>query len=262
MSEGRLGAFFRAGGITILFFFLPQAEAHFSILLPDGPAARRGQEVTVRYMKGHPYECQLIDTYGPQRVQLLLPDGRGRVELKAEPRSVVNPAGGKVTIQSITARPAERGDHLVLLTTPMEFDEHAGGFLQDEVKLILRVQATRGWANAAGTPIEIIPLTRPYGLEPGFAFKGQARLGGKPLADAEVQIEPWHAEPPREIPADDAFVTQVVRTDINGYFICTLSRPGWWGMSALAEDGRREKDGRQWPVIRRATLWVQVENSK
>lgn len=249
-------------GITIIPLFLRTADGHFGILLPEQAAVRRGEPVTLRYSTGHPYECQIVDTAAPEKAAVILPDGKTRVPLEARPVQVDGPEGGKITVQQLTFTPSERGDHWVVVTTPLHFDEHAGGFVQDELKALVRVQVQKGWDNASGQSIELLPLTRPYGLEPGHVFKAQARLKGKPLADAEVEIERYNAKPPQEIPEDEALITQAVKTDVNGYVVCTLDQPGWWGVMVTTEDGMREKDGKQWPVIRRGILWVKVEEGK
>jgi cobalt/nickel transport protein len=247
-------------GITIVQLLLPLAvQGHFGILVPETPAVRRGEPVTLRYSTGHPFECQLVDTQAPEKVQVLLPDGKTRLDIKPQPKQVDDGQAGKVTVQTLTFTPAERGDHRVVVTTPLHFDEHAGGFVQDELQVLVRVQVSRGWDIPVGQMLELVPLTRPYGLKPGFAFKAQARLKGKPLADAQVEIEKLNPTPPREVPEDDALVTQVAKTDLNGYVICTLDDPGWWGMMVTAQDGTKEKDGKQWPIVRRGILWVWVE---
>lgn len=247
------------GGITIGSMFLPTAWGHFGILVPDSPVARRGEPITLRYSTGHPFECQIVDTVAPEKASVLLPDGKTRLDLKSEPKQVDNPEGGKVTVQTLTFTPAERGDHLVVVTTPLHFDEHAGGFVQDELKVLIRVQVQKGWDSVAGQGIELIPLTRPYGLKPGCVLKAQARLHGKPLADAEVEIERYNLVPPKSILEDEALVTQIAKTDVNGYVIATLDEPGWWGVMVTAEDGTKEKDGKAWPVVRRGIMWVYVE---
>lgn len=253
---------FWLGGITIVNCFLPTAWGHFGILIPRQRAVRRGEPVVLRYSTGHPFECELTDTPTPAKAQVIPPDGEARIDLKVEPRRVDDRAGGQVTIQRLTFTPAERGDHWVVVTSPLAFDEHAGGFVQDELKVLVRVQVRKGWDLPAGQRIELLPLTRPYGLRAGFAFKAQALLNGKPLADADVEIEKMNPNPPRKIPEDDALITQTAKTDANGYVLCTLDEVGWWGIMLATEDGTWDKDGKSWPIIRRAVLWVYVESGK
>jgi hypothetical protein len=73
-------------------------------------------------------------------------------------------------------------------------------FFQDTVKVVLHVQTQNGWDAVLGaTPCETVPLTRPYGLEPGLVFQARTLLAtrGVPdrsLAGALVEVERYHAE--------------------------------------------------------------------
>src|SRR5262249_41914517 len=102
------------------------------------------------------------------------------------------------------------------------------------------------------------PLTRPYGLQPGMVFQGRARRDGKPLASALVEVERYNSSPPKELPPDEQ-ITRQVKTDPNGVFTCTLTDPGWCCVTVETEGGRRERDGKMFPVKRRATFWVYVD---
>lgn len=187
-------------GITILAFVLPApALAHFAILVTDTPSAKVGQEVAFRFYNGHPYECEVVDTPAPERVLVIPPKGEP-VELKVAPATLDKPGGGKAAINTFGYTPKVRGDHLVTVRTALAYDAHARAYVQDEVKLVLHVQTQERWQQAAGADLELLPLIRPYGLEPGFVFKVQARLKGKPLADAEVEIEKFQAAPPSRSP--------------------------------------------------------------
>ena len=52
-------------------------------------------------------------------------------------------------------------------------------FLQDNVKVVLHVQAQKRWDDAVDTEFELTPLTRPYGLEPGMVFQAELLAGGR-----------------------------------------------------------------------------------
>jgi hypothetical protein len=51
-----------------------------------------------------------------------------------------------------------------------------------------------------------------------------------------------------------------VKTDRAGTATVTLHDPGWWAVTAVRRGSgvTRERDGRPYPVIERATLWVHV----
>jgi hypothetical protein len=40
----------------------------------------------------------------------------------------------------------------------------------------------------------------------------------------------------------------------------TLPEPGWWAITAIRDGGTRVKDGKNYPVKIRSTLWVPVDD--
>src|SRR5262249_37429843 len=142
--------------------------------------------------------------------------------------------------------------------TPPIWMEDEQEFLKDNVKAVLHIQAQKGWDAPLGHDFEILPLTRPYGLQPGMAFQVQAVADSKPLAGALVEVERYNPTPPKELPADE-HITRTARTDPNGTVICTLTEPGWWCITAQRPHGRLEHAGKEYPVRHRASLWVNVD---
>jgi cobalt/nickel transport protein len=127
--------------------------------------------------------------------------------------------------------------------------------------------AEKGWDLAVGLPVEIIPLTRPYGWPAGAAFKGKAMAKGKALTRATVEIEKFNGfyVPKDRLPKDRLgeenapLITRTVKTDLMGYFVCTLDSPGWWILSVSAPGGKKVHEGKPYPVELRGCLWVYVE---
>ena len=118
----------------------------------------------------------------------------------------------------------------------------------------------KGWDEPIGLETEIIPLTRPYGLWTGNLFTGQVLLAGKPVPHAAVEVEYLNASPGNEsivVSPADAYITQVVRADINGVFSYAMPRAGWWGFAALSQAGWTAKhDGQEKGVEIGAVYWV------
>ena len=56
------------------------------------------------------------------------------------------------------------------------------------------------------------------------------------MPGALVEIEHYHAAPPKTIPADE-FCTRTAKTDPNGVVTGTLTDPGWWCLAAAADGG-------------------------
>jgi cobalt/nickel transport protein len=243
------------GALACLSLIGTLAPAHFSMLLSETASARRLQEMTVLYQWGHPFEHQLFATPEPVRLSVLSPQGK-RTDLRSRLEKVTQP----VVSYRFRFNPDERGDYLFLLEGPPIWMEEDQEFLQDNVKLVLHVQAQKGWDRAAGETFELVPLTRPYGLQPGMVFQTQALIEGKPLGGALVEVERYNPVAPRELPADEQ-ITRTARTDPNGVVTCTLLEPGWWCISAQRVHGRREQAGKSCPIRQRAILWVFVDES-
>jgi cobalt/nickel transport protein len=243
--------------LAILVGALP-AGAHFPMLLPSAPAMRRGEAVTVLYQWGHPFEHQLFDAPDPLSVTVVAPDGK-KTDLTGSLEKVDVPAGGhKVRAHRLRFAPASRGDHVLVLQAPPLWMDQDHEFLRDTVQVVLHVQAQHGWDARPCGEVGWVPLTRPYGLPAGMVFQAQAVVGGKPLAGALVEIERLNDSPPRELPPDEQ-ITRTARTDPNGVVTTTLPEPGWWCLTASTTGGSRMHQGKEYPVRRRLTLWVWVD---
>jgi cobalt/nickel transport protein len=118
--------------------------------------------------------------------------------------------------------------------------------------------AEEGWDEEVGLKAEITPLTRPFGLYAGNVFQGVVKFKGKPVADAEVEVEYFNAGQKVTAP-NDYFITQVVKTDKNGVFTFAAPKGGWWGFSALNEEKNAitHTDGKKKDAEYGAVLWVQ-----
>ena len=226
-------------------------RAHYHILLPDKPAVKAGEAVTVTFQFGHPFEHQLFDTRPPKQLLVLAPDGT-RTDLagKLEKVALDGADGKKVTAYTAAFTPAKRGDHVVVAVTEPVQVEGEKLPLQDLVKVVVHVQTQNGWDRRAGSlPLEPLPLTRPYGLRPGIAFRAEFEDAGRPLAGLLVETERYNPTPPKVLPPDEQ-ITGTARTDRSGAVTATLPDPGWWAVT-----GVRDADG----VRRRGTLWVYVD---
>lgn len=119
-----------------------------------------------------------------------------------------------------------------------------------------------GWNSALGLPVEIIPLTRPFGVFTGDVFQGVVLKNGTPLPRARVEIESLNRNPRHEGP-NEYYESQVVTTDANGVFTAGIPWAGWWGFAALAEgDEKLESQGKKKDVELGGILWVQFAQPK
>ncbi len=258
--------------------FVAPASAHYNMLLPSTPSAKKGDTVTFTYQWGHPYEHQLFDAPQPEGLTVVAPDGKPTKYGADFLEKIAVPAGDKkARAYQFRFKPEERGDYLFLLKLPPIWMEEEEEYLHDTVKVVLHVQAQKNWEGMADTKeFELLPLTRPYGLLPGMTFqtlvrqpwpedrvREAPRLGELERAPKQllpgllVEVERYNAAPPKEMPADE-FITRTVRADPNGVATTTLTEPGWWGVTALREGGQRAHKDKMFPVRQRTTLWVHV----
>jgi cobalt/nickel transport protein len=252
----------RPAAAWVLFALLtPAVGAHFTMLFPEPASARKGEAVTVVHQWGHPFEHQLFNAQAPESVAVLSPDGK-QADLTDRLEIISIPAGGqkKATAHRLSYRPEQRGDYVFILKSRPIWMEEEQEFVQDTVKAVLHVQAQKGWDAAVGKGFELVPLTRPYGLQPGTAFQAQALVEGKPLAGALVEIERYNpvALKEEDLPPDEQR-TRAAKTDAGGAVVCTLAEPGWWCLTAHRGGGKAERDGKAYPLRQRAIFWVYVD---
>lgn len=118
------------------------------------------------------------------------------------------------------------------------------------------------WDRLVGLPVEIEPLTRPYGLWTGNLFSGVVRAKGEPVPFVEVEVE-WINDG-SITPPGDAFITQIVKADERGVFHYAMPRAGWWGFAALvtADYTLPDPAGVEKPVELGGLIWVKAVDMK
>jgi cobalt/nickel transport protein len=116
------------------------------------------------------------------------------------------------------------------------------------------------WDQMVGFPVEIEPLSRPYGLWAGNSFSGIVKHNGKPVPFAEIEVE-FRNDGSVKLP-NGSFSTQIIKADANGTFSYTTPWAGWWVFAALIEDGTLPTpDGKaNAPVERGGVLWIKTDN--
>jgi cobalt/nickel transport protein len=236
--------------------------AHYSMLFPQGASARPGQPVTILFQWGHPFEHQLANASPPESLIALSPSGK-KIDLTKAQEEVALPGCDGKTIRAFQFRftAEERGDFVFVLHGKPIWMEEDRVFLLDTVQVVLHVQAQKGWDASVGKGIEMIPFTRPYGLQPGMVFQTRVLAGGQPLAGTVVEVERYNPSPPATLPPDE-HITRTAKTDPVGVITLSLMEPGWWGLTAARDGGTKEHDGKAYPVRERVTLWVFVDDPK
>ena len=234
------------------------ASAHFTMIFPsDSEAtvwdvtpedyiAERGDTKTVYIMWGHPYEHISFDMTSTPEVSVMKPDGT--VEELTTTEITVDGMDEEGNAGTFVAYKAsfivdQMGDSVVFVKYEDEDEK-----LIDYVKAVIHcgVEAWEGWDAKSGQKAEIVPFTRPYGLEESFVFTGTALYDGNALPDANVEVEMYHTldlgveivEIAETMFAYDPpmMFTRVTKTNAAGEFAYTLDEPGIWFVGAYGPE--------------------------
>ncbi len=243
--------------VLLLIASAGMASAHFTMVFPSDSEgtvwdvapedyiAELGDTKTVYMMWGHPYEHILFNMASVPEVSIMKPDGT--VEQLTPEEITVDGMAEDGELGTFKAYKAsftvdQDGDTVVFVKYEDE-DEN----LIDYTKAVIHSgeEMWEGWDAQVDQQTEILPYMRPYGMEEGFVFSGQAMYNGQPLTDAPVEIEIYHTldlgieivELAEEMfPYDPPMVfTRLTKSNDNGEFVYSLDEPGIWFVGATME---------------------------
>jgi len=248
----------------VLLLVTSSAIAHFNVILPEDYvtwSAAKGDTVAYRFLWGHGYEHIWFDATKPVSLFALTPAG-GRMELLGalDRSSVLGEDKAQHRAYSFKLEVEERGDYLIAMKAALLWDEDEEVFLQDYAKSVLHVQDKLGWDQQAGLDFELVPLTRPYGLQVGGVIQLQVLRRGKPFPGCEVEFEKLQPFIPDEydLPGEE-FITFEAKSDPNGIVTFGLHEEGWFAATAVHETGTEITEGAHTgELIERSTFWMNV----
>ena len=247
--------FFPVPVILILFFFLPStATAHFGMVIPKkNTVTPEKRSVSLQLSFSHPFEGIGMPLEKPAAFYVMKDNEKTNLTDALQKSSLMDHLAWQADYP--VKRPGVY--HFVMEPTPY-WEPTEDSFIIHYTKVIVPAfGADEGWDNTVGTPVEIVPLLRPFGNYAGNSFVGQVLQQGKPMANSDVEIEFYNQK--QQISAtSDYHITQVVRTDPNGVFTFTCTQPGWWGFAALstADYHLKNPEGQEKPVEIGAVLWI------
>jgi len=256
--------------LSALVAFIPETRAHFGVVLPSDDIVTQedSKDLTVEVKFIHPFEMHYMEMEKPKRFGVL---HKGKTQDLLKTLEKAQGKGGEQqeaftfwkTLYSIK-RP---GDYLFFVEPAPYWEPAEDKFIVHLTKVCVNALGLEeGWDEPVGFELEIIPMTRPYGLWTGNVFTGQVLQKGKPVPNAEVEVEYLNESPgnPTVVKApSDPFVTQVVKADRNGVFSYAMPRAGWWGFAALKDAAwKLKKDGKQKDVEIGAVFWVRTVDMK
>ena len=165
--------------------------------------------------------------------------------------------------------------HFQLLYTPESALNQAQS---TEIALVFSHPFHNGYPMSMGTPLEFyviqdrgesIPTKttdKPYANWVGGVFRGVVIANGKPVPNAEIEIEYLNHEPLIDQAMFDpngkieapqgSFGTMSIRANDRGEVTIGLPKAGWWGICALDLDDGETYNGKDLSVD--AVLWVRA----
>ncbi|MDR2350799.1 MAG: DUF4198 domain-containing protein [Deltaproteobacteria bacterium] len=255
------------------------AQAHFMVMYTPEIALNDSSDIDLRMVFTHPAEAgHTMDMDGIKEFYAVYQKGDGepkKIDLKDTVKEIVwtNPESSDIAYSALIPKRTFRsmGDYVVVLVPGYHFEEEEGVYMQQIAKLAINVGGMPGnWAEPVGLPCEIVPLIKPYALWTGNVFKARVLSEGKPVPGAEVEVEHMNHPPDlgtNSMPAEgtveyphDAFVTQTIFADENGYITFGVPKEGWWGFAALGVGPDKEHEGKE--LSQDAVIWVKALDMK
>jgi len=236
------------------------AQAHFQEIIPstDIVAEAGDHVVSLDLTFTHPMEGgPVMDMAPPVRMGVL--SARGVQDLKADLHQVKR--GEDKSAYTLSHKLKAPGDYVYFVEPAPYWEPAEGKQIIHYAKVVVDLGAGSGWDRLVGLPVEIEPLSRPYGLWTGNVFRGIVRHDGKPVPFAEIEVE-WRNDGSVTAPSDP-FITQVIKADGQGQFAYGLPHAGWWGFAALI-DGKPMKgpSGKVVPTELGGLIWVKAVDMK
>ncbi len=242
--------------MSVVFLLYPVlCMAHFGTILTKRTMLDQAhRRTTVIFAFLHPFEQKGMDLAKPAQVKAVNLTTGSKIDLlkKLRPISVLKHRAWKTTFY-----PRRPGVYCIYMIPKPYWEGAEDIYIKHITKTyVAAFGEEEGWDRPLGLEVEVVPLTRPYGLYAGNVFQGRVLKAGKPVAGCEVEVE-YYNKGEKVHAYNEYMVTQVVRTDDNGIFTYAPPHAGWWGFSALTTaDYKIKHKGRDKEVEVGAVIWV------
>lgn len=252
-------------GMLALPTILPtMTQAHFQLAYTQETQIARPGDVPVKLIFWHPFENgHVMDMAMPRAVYAI---HRGKKIDMMGSLSEISFAGVDNTGVAYDASvPVKRaGDYVIVVEPEPYFEESEDKYIQQISKsFINRAGLPTDWERDLGLVAEIVPLSKPYNIIAGSSFTGRVMAEGKPVANAEIEVEYIAAEPDMATNTPGPATTSampggavVILSDANGYFTFAIPRAGHWGFAALNIGPDTEFNGKE--LSQDAVIWVRA----
>jgi cobalt/nickel transport protein len=233
------------------------AMAHFGMIVPSTAMLDQedGREITLTVGFAHPFAAEGMRMERPAAFGVRTPEAMVDLSGELRPAEVLGEAGYTLTYP--VTRP---GAHLFHVEPRPYWEPAEDCFIIHYTKTYVAAFGDdSGWDVEIGAPVEIVPLSRPFGLWEGNVFQGVVKRDRAPVPYAEIEVEHFNADGVANAPSE-LMHTQTVRADAAGVFTYAPPASGWWGFAALeTADYTLEHEGAPKPVELGAVIWVHFE---
>ena len=231
------------------------AMAHFGMVIPSASTVedQKGAAIGLELSFSHPMEMVGMPLAGPNVFKVVV-DGKAEDLLGTLKASKIMDNDAWNTVYTIKAP----GVYVFAMEPQPYWEPAEDCFIIHYTKTyVAAFGEEEGWDEPVGLKTEILPLTRPFGNYAGNVFQGVVLLDGKPVPDAEVEVEYYNKDGKYAAP-NEYMITQVVRADANGVFTYGVPFAGWWGFAALsASEEKMAHEGVEKDVELGAVLWLE-----
>ena len=249
--------------LLVLLAAHPACAEYFTILRAHPPLVSdpKCKELKVAIAFGHPFAQTATDMDMVQMFAAIkYPLEEGGQSIRSEFLDTLKPIKYlKKNAWAGTIPLPDPGLYQLVLETRPYWEQNQGIFLQQFAQTLVPVQGCEnGWEIPVGLKLEILPLTRPFGLTAPALFTGRVLLDGKILPDAPLRIEYLNED--KLIVPSPYHQTQRVRTDEHGAFSFVCPHPGWWGFAAATSGAPlKGPDGQPKKTELSGVLWLYVD---
>ncbi len=253
-------------------------SAHFQLLYTEEAALNGGQATELLLLFTHPaHGGPNMDMGVPEAFFVVSQRGEDADAVTTdlteylEPITWTSEQGSSQAYAASLPRAVTRslGDYVFVLQPSPYYESGEDKYIQQFTKMMINIGGVPGnWAEPVGLPTEILALDKPYANWTGGVFRGIVLSAGRPVPNAELEVEyishapdlsghRFAAEPDVVLP-QSSFGTMSIRANAQGEFTIGLPKAGWWGVCALATGPDTEHEGK--PLSQDAVIWVQAKD--
>ncbi|MFP4071782.1 MAG: DUF4198 domain-containing protein [Desulfovibrionales bacterium] len=256
------------------------AMAHFQMIYTPDAALNEGAALDMKLVFTHPFDAGHTMDMPPldefyvisQRGEAAPPQKTDLMEYAKKITWTASHSSGAAYEAKLPKKIVRSmGDYVFVAVPGPYYEKEEDIYIQQLTKVVLNVGGLPGnWAEPVGLPTEILPLDKPYANWTGGVFRGVVLSNGKPVPNADLEVEFLNYPPvpgknafPKEgsVKApQDAFVTMGIKADANGQFTVGIPHAGWWGICALGTGPDTEHKGKE--MSQDAVLWFKAVDMK